>query len=111
MSVLRRPGRRSVLGVAAKPLDSAPVTLAAAAASRSLRRGAAARRGRRRRRLLIAAPFLGFLSWAAVSYAVWMLEPTSMPFGVRSVEWVRADMPFGNWIVDHVEQAYYSSNA
>lgn len=34
-----------------------------------------------------------------------------MPFGVRSVEWVRADVPFGNWLVDHVEQIYYSSQA
>jgi hypothetical protein len=52
-----------------------------------------------------------FLSWAVVSYAIWILEPTSMPFGVRSVEWVRADVPFGNWLVDHVEQVYYTSQA
>jgi hypothetical protein len=60
---------------------------------------------------LIAAPFLVLLSWATVSYAIWMLQPTSMPFGVRSTEWVRADVPFGNWIVDHSEQIYYSSKA
>jgi hypothetical protein len=60
---------------------------------------------------LIATPFLVLLSWGIVSYAIWMLRPTSMQFGVRSVEWVRADVPFGNWLADHVEQIYYSANA
>jgi hypothetical protein len=40
-----------------------------------------------------------------------MLEPTSLPFGARSVEWVRADVPFGNWAVDEAEHYYYSANA
>ena len=29
-----------------------------------------------------------------------MLQPTSMSWQVRSVEWVRHDVPFGNWLVD-----------
>jgi Phosphodiester glycosidase len=32
-----------------------------------------------------------------------MLEPTSMDISARSTEWVRADVPFGNWMVDQVE--------
>jgi Phosphodiester glycosidase len=65
----------------------------------------------RRRRILIAAPFVVLLAWATVSYAVWMLQPTSLPWSVRSVEWVRQDVPFGNWLVDNGEHIYYSLNA
>jgi hypothetical protein len=68
-------------------------------------------RRRRRRLLLIGAPLLGLLVWAVSAYAVWMLKPTSMSFGARSVEWVRADVPFGNTIVDNVEHIYYTANA
>jgi len=75
------------------------------------RREAAATRKRRRRRLLFATPLLGLLCWAIVSYAIWMLEPTSMRFEARSVEWVRAKMPFGNSLVDEIEHIYYSANA
>lgn len=71
----------------------------------------AVKRRRRRRRILIAAPFAVLLSWAIVSYAVWMLQPTSLPWSVRSVEWVRQDVPFGNWMVDNGEHVYYSLNA
>jgi len=71
----------------------------------------AASRRRRRWRILIAAPFIVALSWAVVSYAAWMLQPTSMSYGVRSVEWVRQEVPFGNWLVDHGEQIYYTQNA
>jgi Phosphodiester glycosidase len=71
----------------------------------------AVQRRRRHRRVLIAAPFVVLLSWALVSYSVWMLQPTSLPFGVRSVEWVRQDVPFGNWMVDNGEHIYYTLNA
>jgi hypothetical protein len=60
---------------------------------------------------LFATPLLGLLCWAIVSYAIWMLEPTSMRFEARSVEWVRAKMPFGNSLVDEIEHIYYSANA
>jgi hypothetical protein len=69
------------------------------------------RRGRRRRRLLITAPFAVLLSWALVSYTVWMLQPTSLRWGPRSAEWVRQDVPFGNWLVDSSEHFYYTMNA
>ena len=85
-------------------------SLAQLAARREGRREAA-RRARRRRRLLLATPILGLLCWAVVSYAIWMLEPTSMRFGARSVEWVRAEVPFGNSLVDKIEHVYYSANA
>jgi Phosphodiester glycosidase len=88
---------------------SAP--LARVEARRAQRREAAARRRRRRRRLLIAAPVLVLLLWAIVSYTTWMLEPTSMRWNARSVEWVRQKVPFGNWIVDNVEHVYYTWNA
>ncbi|WP_187369307.1 phosphodiester glycosidase family protein [Baekduia soli] len=65
----------------------------------------------RRRRVAAVAVVLVLLGPALISYAVWMLRPTSMAFGVRSVEWVRADVPFGNAIVDVTEQAYYGAHA
>ncbi len=40
-----------------------------------------------------------------------MLQPTSMSLGVRSVEWVRSEVPFGNPLVDEVEHRYYSWTA
>jgi hypothetical protein len=73
--------------------------------------GPAGRRRRRRRRILIAAPFLVVLLWAIASYTVYMLRPSSLSWGVRSVEWVRQDVPFGNWLADEVEHIYYTSKA
>jgi Phosphodiester glycosidase len=80
-------------------------------ARRKRRREAATTRRRRRRRLVFAVPLLGLLCWAVVSYAIWMLEPTSMRFEARSVEWVRAKVPFGNSLVDEIEHVYYSAKA
>src|ERR1700744_5887004 len=65
----------------------------------------------RRRRILIAAPFVVLLLWAGVSYPVWTLQPTSMTWSEHSAEWVRNDVPFGNWMVDQGEHAYYTANA
>jgi hypothetical protein len=59
----------------------------------------------------LAVPFLGFLIWAAVSYGLWMVQPTSMSWSERSAEWVRADVPFGNWLIDETEHIYYTMNA
>jgi Phosphodiester glycosidase len=66
---------------------------------------------RRRRRWLFASPFVGFFVWAAVSYTAWMLEPTSMTWSERSAEWVRTDVPLGNWLIDTTEHIYYTMNA
>ena len=67
----------------------------------------------RRHRLLTltAGLFAVLLSVATVSYTVWMLRPTSTSFFARSVEWVRTDLPFGNSLVDKMEQIDASWNA
>ena len=59
----------------------------------------------------MVAAVLVLLSPAIYSYTAWMLRPSSMPFFARSVEWVRADVPFGNQLVDEIEHIYYSWNA
>src|SRR6266851_129825 len=112
MKGLRRSGSGS--GASAPPdvADSPPVpaSLVRGAARGEQLGGPAVRRRRRRRRILIAAPFLVLLSWAVVSYTAWMLQPTSLRWDVRSVEWVRQQVPFGNWLVDEREHIYYSWN-
>lgn len=85
--------------------------LARRVARRERRREPAARRRRRRRRLFVGAVVLVLLVPTLISYTTWMLAPTSMTFSERSVEWVRADVPFGNWLVDEVEHIYYTENA
>jgi hypothetical protein len=64
-----------------------------------------------RRRRLVALSILGFVLWFVGSYALWMARPTSMNWSERSSEWVRADVPFGNWMVDEGEHVYYTANA
>jgi Phosphodiester glycosidase len=61
--------------------------------------------------MLIAAPFIALLTWAIASYAAWMVQPTSMSWSERSAEWVRNEVPFGNWLVDEGEHIDYSLNA
>jgi phosphodiester glycosidase len=69
--------------------------------------------GRRRRRLglrwRVALAALVLLSPVIYSYTTTMLRPSSLPLGVRSVEWLRAH--HGNWLVDEVEHVYYSWKA
>jgi len=54
---------------------------------------------------------LALLTFAAVlsvplwSYTTTMLQPSSLPLGVRSVEWVRAH--HGAWLVDSAEHVWY----
>ncbi len=80
-------------------------------ARREQRRRAETKRRRRRRLLWVGAPLLLLIAWAAASYAIWMLKPTSMSFSARSVEWVRAEVPYGNTIVNEIEHVYYTANA
>jgi hypothetical protein len=49
------------------------------------------------------------LSPAVYSYTATMIQPSSLPLGVRSVEWLRAH--HGNWLVDEVESVYYGWKA
>jgi hypothetical protein len=109
----RRSGSGSGVSAAPAAADSPPAAASPAggAAREQQPGGPAVRRRRRRRRLLIAVPFLAVVGWAVVSYAVWMLQPTSMSWDVRSTEWVRHEVPFGNWMVDEGEHIYYSLNA
>jgi Phosphodiester glycosidase len=67
---------------------------------------------RRRRpglRYLIPVVLLAFLSPAIYSWTQMALQPSSLPLGVRSVEWLR--MHHFNWLVDDAEHVYYSWRA
>ena len=55
------------------------------------------------------AGVLALLSPVFYSYASTMLQPSSLPLGVRSVEWLRNH--HGNWLVDEVERIYYGWRA
>src|SRR5271156_1009516 len=113
MRWLRPSGTGSGMNAPPDETESSPVpaSVIQGAAQAEQPGGLAARRRRRRRRIVIAVPFLVVLSWAMVSYTVWMLQPTSMQWKARSAEWVRNEVPFGNWLVDQGEHVYYSVNA
>jgi Phosphodiester glycosidase len=49
------------------------------------------------------------LAPVAYSYATTMARPSSLPLGVRSVEWLRTH--HGAWLVNRAETAYYSWRA
>lgn len=57
----------------------------------------------RKRWILLAVLLL--VSPVVYSYTSMVLQPSSLPLGVRSVEWVRAN--HGNWVVDEAEHFYY----
>lgn len=68
------------------------------------------RRQRRRRRYLLVVGVVAILLAPAIySYVATMLQPSSLPLGVRSVEWLRSH--HGNWLVDEAEHYYYSWKA
>jgi hypothetical protein len=71
----------------------------------SARRAALRRRRFRRRRILFGtlAPLVLVVLFFGISYASYMLKPTSETFTERSAEWVRDDVPFGNSIIDTAE--------
>jgi hypothetical protein len=71
--------------------------------------GVPRRRGGPRLRLLIPILVLAFLSPAIYSWTRMALQPSSLPLGVRSVEWLR--MHHFNWLVDNAEHVYYSWRA
>jgi Phosphodiester glycosidase len=60
---------------------------------------------RPRLRVLVPLAILVILSPAIYSYTTTMMKPSSLPLGVRSVEWLRDN--HGNWLVDEVEHVYY----
>jgi len=68
------------------------------------------RQVRRRRFIAIAALVLAVLMvLPAISYGVHMSKPSSLPWKIRSVEWVRDNS--GAWLVNLVERTYYSWTA
>jgi hypothetical protein len=79
------------------------------AARRFHRQEEARRRRRRRRRALVGLAVLVLLSPVVYSYTATMVQPSSLPLGVRSVEWLRQH--HGNWLVDEVESVYYGWKA
>ncbi len=76
-----------------------------------LARRADKRRRRVRRRLLLGTltPLVLVFLYFGISYASYMLKPTSETFSERSAEWVRDDAPFGNFIIDTAE--HYTASA
>ena len=64
---------------------------------------------RLRLRWIVPAALLALLSPALYSYATTMAQPSSLPLGVRSVEWLRTH--HANWLVDEVESVYYGWKA
>lgn len=62
-------------------------------------------RRRRTRRRILAAVALLVLAPVLYSYVTTVMRPSSVPLGVRSVEWVR--LHHGAWIVNTAERVYY----
>ena len=48
---------------------------------------------------------LALLSPVFYSYVSTMVQPSSLPLGIRTVEWLRQN--HGNWLVDEAESIYY----
>ena len=72
-------------------------------------RGNSIARRRRRRWPWVLAAVLILLSPMFYSYSATMLQPSSLPLGVRSVEWLRTHHM--NWLVDEAESVYYGLKA
>jgi Phosphodiester glycosidase len=68
-----------------------------------------AKRRRRIRRRRVVAVLLILLAPVIYSYVTTMIRPSSLPLGVRSVEWLRTH--HGAWLVNDAERIYYSWNA
>jgi hypothetical protein len=62
-----------------------------------------------RRWLLLLAVLAALLAPVLYSYATYMLRPSSLPFGIRSVEWLRTH--HGAFVVDEAERVYYNWKA
>ncbi len=54
-------------------------------------------------------PLVLLFLYFGISYANYMLKPTSETLTERSAEWVRDDVPFGNLIIDTAEHYTYSA--
>ncbi len=76
-----------------------------------LARREARRRQLRRRRLiaLVVVVLVVLVVPPTISYAVYMRQPSSVSWKIRSVEWVRDN--HGAWLVNFAERTYYSVTA
>jgi predicted DNA-binding transcriptional regulator AlpA len=99
---------RSTLGNRLAPVDPTPPSELPLTQDARLARRARVRRRLRLRRVIVLAIAL-LASPVLYSYVSTMTQPSSLPLGVRSVEWLRVH--HGNWLVDEVEHVYYSWNA
>jgi hypothetical protein len=91
-------------GTIASELDADPNTDAGLASRRAARHP-----GRTGRRRWIPLVVLVLLSPAIYSWTRMAVRPSSLPLGVRTVEWLR--MNHFNWLVDDAEHVYYTWNA
>src|SRR5579872_1772469 len=62
-----------------------------------------------RKRYVVLAIVVVVLAVPVYSYVSTMLQPSSLPLGVRSIEWLR--LHHGAWIVNEVERVYYNAHA
>ena len=85
--------------------ESRDLGLGGVSERREQRRADARRRRRRRRRTLVLVVLIALLSPVFYSYVATMVQPSSLPLGVRSVEWLRQH--HGHWLVDEAERVYY----
>jgi hypothetical protein len=76
---------------------------------RRLRKRDWRRRRWRRRRRFAALAVTPLLALVLSSYVSTMLQPSSLPLGIRSIEWLRANG--AAWIVNDVERVYYQFTA
>jgi hypothetical protein len=90
----------------ARPATARSVHARARLERRQARRALALRR---RRRVLIAGVLFLLVVPYAFSYVTTMLQPSSVPLGIRSVEWARTHGFV--WFVNTAERKWYSWNA
>ena len=62
-----------------------------------------------RRRWIVLLLFLAVVAAPVYSWTAMAVQPSSLPLGVRSVEWLRQH--HGNWLVDNAERIYYGAKA
>ena len=98
-------------GPGGPPTEAGPPRLRLHGSQELSARRAEARRRVRRRRILFGTvtPLLVVVLYFGISYGSYMLKPTSMTFTERTAEWVRNDVPFGNWVIDTAERYTYSA--
>jgi hypothetical protein len=98
---VRLPDQRAT---ASEPDSTASLTTAKE--RRTALRRQRRRRIRRRRAIVL---FLILLAPVLYSYVSTVMRPSSLPLGIRSVEWLRTH--HGAWLVNAAEARYYSWNA